>query len=191
MVWMFTKFAYICRRYITPNYIIKLITDDEMKKLTGFLLLIMMLVLPSCNEDIENYDELITQAVHGSWTSVNDTDSQKLVYKFVFRQDGTFMYEYSYTNVEGTKVWSVNGTWNVYHSLLQLKYSVDSMMYDGMTAEEVAAAKKNMTDNNLQVEEQNKKDRAHGMNVEITSYGGQRYLKLSGISGTFTYQGIY
>lgn len=163
-----------------------------MKKLTGLLLLMMAFVLPSCNEDVENYDDQITQALQGTWTSVNDTESQRLVYKYVFRQDGTFLYEYSYTDkIEGTKAWSVSGTWNVYHSLLQLKYSVDSMMYDGMTAAEVTAVKQNMTDNNILLEEQNKKDRAHGMNILMTSYGGQRYMQLSNVSATFTYQGVY
>lgn len=163
-----------------------------MKRIIYTMLFCLVMSLTACNSDtITDHDAELSQAIEGAWTMQNSTDNTLVIVNMKYNFDGKFSYSYSYEGYGLQKGWSATGTWNVYRSKLQTKYDLESLETFGMTAEETQSTYNTLKKNNILLEEQNKLNNAVGPTMTFTTVGGQRFLQLSDVSGTFTYKGVF
>jgi hypothetical protein len=88
------------------------------------------------------------------------------------------------------KSYSVEGTWNVKSSTLELYYNVSSLSCTGMRDEEVRSMQTSLKDNNLMIDDLKDSKQAYGMPIELTRLtSGEGYMKLSksaDLAGNYT-----
>lgn len=164
-----------------------------MKKFLSLLplMLMMLFVLPACNEDTDEADNSKEQQLIGTWRSYSASDNVSQTQSYRFTQN-----EFTYTKGEslesGTrnKGYSVSGVWNVQKGTLQLSYDLQTLRCDNMSDAEIRSLQNSMTDNNTLLAESNKKGHPYGATVTFETQGSRVVMRLSGNATVFERVGM-
>lgn len=143
--------------------------------------------LTGCNDDTTESDNALTQQIMGKWhmTYTNDETSEEISYSF---ENNEFRYSSFATSNDGMKVkgFSIHGSWNIRKGILQLHYDLETLITDGLTAEEGRTLEDSLYRDNLMLEDLNKDGKAYGSVVTFDKQNGVEVMHLSLINGTFT-----